>query len=215
MNYISMTVQDLLTLIKNSERLFFGLGIDTSTRLDEKLFDVLKEKEIPASPVLHTLELLQKQPETDVYWLLNSASVLIDYIERYYHQRHRFQLPELIRLSMAIEEKDVQKTLFPDGLTKILTELEIELLEHMEKEERLIFPMLVADKSDYIYFQVSGILHNHDHHSYVLQKIKGMTNHFTPPDGASALWVDFYKKLVEFRKELLEHIRLENEILFN
>ena len=214
MNYVSMTVRDLLESNKNNERLLQGLGIDTSAVMDKALFDILAEKTIPLAPVLRTIELLQELPESDAGWLLSPVSVLIEHIEQYYHQRHRLQLPELITLALAAEAQNPQNILYPKNLSKILLELKNDLFSHMEKEERLIFPMLIEDKAAYIYFQVSGIMHNHDHHSYVLEKIKSLTNNFTLPDEASSEWVEFYKKLAEFKKELLEHIRLENEILF-
>jgi regulator of cell morphogenesis and NO signaling len=215
MNVENMTVRQLLNANHNAEQLLQGLGVDIQCVMDKKLSVTLAEKRISFAPVLRTIELLQRQPEMDTHWLLGATEVLVEHIQHYYHQRHRLQLPALAVLATAVEAANSNNDACPKGLSKLLFKLQQDLFPHMEKEERLIFPMLVANKTDYIYCQVSSILHHHDQHSDVLAQIKTLTNNFTPPDNASAKWQELYQQLAEFEQELREHIRLENEILFS
>jgi regulator of cell morphogenesis and NO signaling len=54
----------------------------------------------------------------------------------------------------------------------------------------------------------------HDHHGKQLDEIHLLTNDFTPPKDACASWRTLYKGLEALEKELMEHIHLENHVLF-
>jgi regulator of cell morphogenesis and NO signaling len=214
MNYLDCSVQESLLKNKHMTRLLVGLGIDINGQADQLLSKALKEKKISLDAVNNTIELLLTQPESDVEWILNPISVLTHHIQEYYHKRHRLQLPELIQLAEVLEERFANVADYPKGLKKQLQGLLNDLLPHMEKEERIIFPMLVENKGEYIYCQVSSLMHNHDHQFYVLETLKNLTDNFKAPEGADFQWKNFYQKMADFKKELLEHIRLENDILF-
>jgi regulator of cell morphogenesis and NO signaling len=215
MGIVNCTVKELLDKNKHIATLLAGLDIDVNSERHKKLSTIFTEKHIQPETVIGTIELILEQPEADVEWLLKPVSVLIDHIQVYYHRRHRKQLPELIHMAEELESSQAELTDFPKGIKNLLQSLHADLLSHMEKEERLVFPMINENLAAHVYCQVSNLMHNHDHHFYVLEKIKTLTDNFRPPQGASYQWVVFNEKLAEFKKELLEHIRLENELLFS
>jgi regulator of cell morphogenesis and NO signaling len=215
MRYLNYTIRELLDKNKHLEKLLSGLGIDAKVNMDRSLLTVLNEKKISPESVTNTMELLQRQPDSDVDWILSPVSALTTHIQEYYHKRHRLQLPELIHMAEFLEARFAKVAEYPKGLKKHLRNLYEDLIPHMENEERIIFPMLVERKGDYIYCQVGNILHHHDHQFYILETIKKLTDNFNAPEGADFQWKEFYKKMSEFKNELLEHIRLENEILFS
>jgi regulator of cell morphogenesis and NO signaling len=214
MKYLNYTIRELLNKNKHLEKLLNGLGIDPNVNLDRNLLTVLNEKKISPDAVTNTMELLQRQPDSDVDWILSPVSALTNHIQEYYHRRHRLQLPELIHTAEFLEARFANIAEYPKGLKKLLQNLYSDLIPHMENEERIIFPMLAENKGDYIYCQVSTIMHHHDHQFYILEAIKKLTDNFSVPEGADFQWKEFYQKISEFKNELLEHIRLENEILF-
>lgn len=102
------------------------------------------------------------------------------------------------------------------GLTDYLNNLPNDLLKHMEKEEQTLFPLLSDEKMSYVFTQISLAMHNHDHDHEInmLSKINELTNRLTLPKNADQAWIKLYVELANFKADLLEHIRLENDILF-
>jgi regulator of cell morphogenesis and NO signaling len=54
----------------------------------------------------------------------------------------------------------------------------------------------------------------HDHHKDDLRRIRTLTGQLTPPAAACTTWRALYAGLQEFEQELMEHIHLENNVLF-
>jgi len=54
----------------------------------------------------------------------------------------------------------------------------------------------------------------HEHHKGDLLRIRALTNDLTPPADACTTWRALYAGLAEMERELMEHIHLENNILF-
>jgi regulator of cell morphogenesis and NO signaling len=54
----------------------------------------------------------------------------------------------------------------------------------------------------------------HQHHGSDLQRLHALTNNLTPPADACATWRALYAGLAELERELMEHVHLENNILF-
>jgi regulator of cell morphogenesis and NO signaling len=109
---------------------------------------------------------------------------LIEHLLERYHARHREQLPELIRLASRVEQVHGHHLACPNGLADLLRDIEQELEGHMLKEEQVLFPM------------------------------QALTNHIQPPSDACNTWRALYHGLEVFHGDLLEHIHLENDVLF-
>ena len=69
-------------------------------------------------------------------------SDLIDYILENFHQVHRAELPELLRLANKVERVHADKPDCPHGLSEHLLHMAQELEMHMQKEEQILFPMI-------------------------------------------------------------------------
>ena len=54
----------------------------------------------------------------------------------------------------------------------------------------------------------------HDQHGEALAKLEALTNNITPPTNACNTWRALYVGLAAFREDLMQHIHLENNILF-
>jgi regulator of cell morphogenesis and NO signaling len=54
----------------------------------------------------------------------------------------------------------------------------------------------------------------HDSHGKQLEELHRISNDFIPPKDACATWSSLYAGLEILEKELMEHIHLENNILF-
>lgn len=54
----------------------------------------------------------------------------------------------------------------------------------------------------------------HDSHGRQLDELHKLTSDFTTPDDACPTWRALYKGLEKLEEELMDHIHLENNILF-
>lgn len=80
----------------------------------------------------------------------SDASALVAYILRRFHEVHRRQLPELIQLANKVETVHAEHPSAPRGLAVLLEQMHSELLDHMAKEEGVLFPMLARGGSSFV-----------------------------------------------------------------
>ena len=72
--------------------------------------------------------------------------------------------------------------------------------------------------ASYLFFKAAGPVQvmerEHDAHGEALETLRRMTGTYTPPEGACVTWRALYLGLRQLDQELMEHIHLENNILF-
>ncbi len=139
---------------------------------------------------------------------------LIAHIVERYHEVHRAQLPELIRMARRVEAVHQAKPGVPAGLADALQALEGELLNHMAKEETVLFPLLQQGEDDLAARPIAMLRREHDDHGEALKEIARLTNDITAPREACNTWRALYAGLAQLQGDLIEHIRLENDVLF-
>jgi regulator of cell morphogenesis and NO signaling len=145
---------------------------------------------------------------------LTEPVTLIDHILARYHDVHRQQLPELIRMAHRVESVHRDHPNVPAGLAEALEAMEQELLGHMQKEEQILFPMLKSGGNPFVTQPIGMMRHEHVEHGGALAKVMALTNDATPPAGACNTWRALYAGLAQFSEDLVNHIHLENNVLF-
>ncbi|RJX32114.1 MAG: iron-sulfur cluster repair protein YtfE [Oxalobacter sp.] len=147
-------------------------------------------------------------------WRDATPEALIEHILRNFHDKHREQLPELLRLARRVEAVHGEKPGCPIGLADHLAFMEQDMESHMMKEEQILFPMLLRG----IYAQslppIMRMRHEHDQHGDSLTRLEQLTNDITPPPSACTTWRALYAGLAQLRDDLMQHIHLENNVLF-
>ncbi|MBR0670246.1 iron-sulfur cluster repair protein YtfE [Neoroseomonas soli] len=143
-----------------------------------------------------------------------STEALIGRILERYHAVHRRELPELARLARRVEAVHRQNAHVPAGLADLLEEMEHELSSHMMKEERVLFPLILAGHGGSASAPIAMMRHEHDDHGAQLAQIMALTDDATPPEGACTTWRALYAGLRKFAEDLTEHVHLENNVLF-
>lgn len=145
---------------------------------------------------------------------VTESATLIDHILTRYHAVHRGQLPELIRMAHRVEAVHRENPQVPAGLADLLEATEQELLSHMGKEESVLFPMLQAGGNPFISQPIAMMRTEHADHGSMLEMLQTLTNDATAPDGACTTWRALYAGVAQFRDDLVNHIHLENNVLF-
>lgn len=139
---------------------------------------------------------------------------LIDHIVSRYHDVHRAQLPELIRMAHRVEHVHGGKPGVPAGLGAFLETMEQELTTHMHKEEAILFPMLKAGGNPFVVHPIGMMRAEHVDHGAALEQLNALTNGANPPAGACNTWRALYAGVAQLRDDLIDHIHLENNVLF-
>lgn len=140
---------------------------------------------------------------------------LIEHILDRFHDAHREQLPELIRLAERVERVHGGRPECPAGLAAHLQSVWTELESHMAKEEEILFPMITRGMNGMAVAPVSVMRDEHEQHGNALAALERLTNNITPPDDACNTWRTLYRGLETFRDDLMNHLHIENNILFN
>ena len=169
------------------------------------------ERGLDPDTVLAELSALQRP---DVAPGLTEPVALIDHILQRYHDVHRVQLPELIRMARRVEAVHRDHPEVPRGLAEHLEIMESELLSHMQKEELVLFPMLKAGGHPMAGQPIGMMRAEHVDHGAALAQLLALANDATPPEGACNTWRALYAGIAQLNDDLIQHIHLENNVLF-
>ncbi|MEN9905658.1 MAG: hypothetical protein RLZZ555_2223 [Pseudomonadota bacterium] len=139
---------------------------------------------------------------------------LIGHILTRYHAVHRAQLPELIRMARRVESVHAGHPLVPAGLAAHLEQMESELLDHMEKEESVLFPIMQRGGHPMVRHPITMMRLEHVEHGSALERLDQLTQDQQAPAGACTTWRALYAGLAQLKDDLISHIHLENNVLF-
>jgi regulator of cell morphogenesis and NO signaling len=144
----------------------------------------------------------------------DSNEDIIAHIVERYHNVHRREIPELRALARRVEAVHVDHAAVPVGLANILGRMQAEMESHMQKEEQILFPMMLAGGNPMIVHPIAMMRHEHDEHGENLAAVAVLTNDLTLPAEACNTWRALYAGLAKLAEDLTEHMHIENNILF-
>lgn len=148
-------------------------------------------------------------------WDTKPLPVLIDFILARYHEPLRVELPALIEAARRVERVHAKKLSCPRGLAALLEQLAAELEQHLTKEEQVLFPAIRSGtRGVHVHMPARVLMQEHDDHGESLRRLRELATGFVPPPEACATWRALYAGLEKLEAELMEHIHLENNVLF-
>ncbi|EAU0020404.1 iron-sulfur cluster repair protein YtfE [Salmonella enterica subsp. enterica] len=213
MAYRDQPLGELALSIPRASALFRQYDMDYCCGGKQTLARAAARKELDVGAIEAELEKLAAQPIAKD-WRTAPLGEIIDHITVRYHDRHREQLPELILQASKVERVHADKPNVPKGLAKYLTALHEELSSHMMKEEQILFPMIKQGRGGMAGGPISVMESEHNDAGELLEVIKHITNNVTPPPEACTTWKAMYNGINELIDDLMEHISLENNVLF-
>jgi regulator of cell morphogenesis and NO signaling len=152
--------------------------------------------------------------DDSVTWETQTPSALIEYILRRFHEPLRIELPLLSATARLVESQERESELCPQGLASHLEQIQAAALSHLAKEEKILFPLILAGRGAMAFMPIKVMMAEHEDHAVNLQHTRELTHDFTLPSLASITWRTLYSDLQRFETELNRHIHLENNILF-
>jgi regulator of cell morphogenesis and NO signaling len=150
----------------------------------------------------------------EIRWAERPLDELIWHVLDRYHAPLRREIPRLIELSRLVERVHADRPDRPPGLADLLEEVHQAVEGHLAKEEKILFPLILAGRGQMAHMPVQVMVQEHEDHGQSLRRIRGLTKGFRPPEDACASWCELYRALARFEVELMDHIDLENNILF-
>ncbi|MDO9623079.1 MAG: iron-sulfur cluster repair protein YtfE [Pseudomonas sp.] len=212
--FLDHTLASLACEIPGATRVFHAFNLDFCCGGHQSLREAAALRGIEPEEVAAELDSLQARGGTQLDWRSEPSARLIEHILKRYHARHREQLPELIRLACRVEQVHGGRADCPHGLTDLLRDMQQELESHMLKEEQILFPMLLSGYARQASAPISVMRFEHDHHGLALGQMEALTHGITPPQDACNTWRALYRGLNELHDDLMQHIHLENNVLF-
>lgn len=143
-----------------------------------------------------------------------TPSSLIDYILARFHEVHRRELPELIRLAERVESTQAGHPRVPRGLGALLRRTAGELEFHLLKEERMLFPIMRQGGHPMIAAPIGCMRHDHEDHGTRIAELAALADGFALPHDADIDWQALYVGMRKFVNDLRAHIEIENDVLF-
>lgn len=214
MNLLEQPIGQLACALPGATRVFHQHKLDFCCGGHVSLREAAEKRGVDLPSLLAKLEPLQQTDARDRDWRSASSKDLIDHILRRYHERHREDVPELVRLARRVEHVHAERADCPAGLADHLEAMYQELLSHMIKEEQVLFPMLLAGNNVAAGSPISMMRFEHDQHGEALAHLEKITGDITAPADACNTWRALYAGLVQLREDLMQHIHLENNVLF-
>ncbi|HAU56768.1 MAG TPA: iron-sulfur cluster repair di-iron protein [Comamonadaceae bacterium] len=207
----SQTIGQIAVEIPGATAVFRRLNLDFCCGGHLSLSSAVAGKGLNLDAVMAELSQLQR---TDTAPEASDPVALIDHILSRYHEVHRAQLPELIRMAHRVESVHRANPDVPAGLGELLEFMQADLISHMQKEEGILFPMLKAGGNPFVTQPINVMRAEHVSHTNVIAKLNALTNNATPPVGACNTWRALYTGIGQLIDDLMNHIHLENNVLF-
>lgn len=204
---------------------FKKFGIDFCCGGKKTIEEAAKEKGIDKSVIEAELAAVDLKPATEDDFNKWPLPVLIDHIVDKHHgylQENIPHLHEILHKVVMVHSEGHPELI---ELHRVFSVLQMELFDHLRKEEDMLFPFIKAmhetsekgDKSG----SEEGIKHPirlmEDEHTAVaelISEIKLITSGYTLPSGACNSYRMLFGMLRDLEEDLIQHIHLENNVLF-
>ncbi len=158
-------------------------------------------------------------------WTSATLRALIQHIQARYHEQLRLELPRLDAMLAKVVSRHgdhLPETLLP--LQRAFRRLQAELLEHMAKEDQVLFPFIVAleageplpieNARQWIQSPIAAMEADHAEAGRALVFIRSVTDGFAPPEWACPTFRGLYYGLAQLEADMHLHVHLENNVLF-
>lgn len=210
----SITLAELAVTHPAAARVFRRHRLDFCCGGRRPLDEVCSERQLDPDAILAAIAAEDPLMADQERWDRAPLKALVEHIVSVYHARLRDQLPALVAMARRVEVRHADKASCPRGLADHLDAMHAAVLDHLQKEELILFPLIVAGMGPRAGGPVLAMELEHEHHGEDLAEIRRLTDDLAAPAEACTTWRALYLGLQQLEQELMEHIHLENNILF-
>jgi regulator of cell morphogenesis and NO signaling len=214
------TVAELVVQRPERARVFERLGIDYCCHGGRTLSEACDQAGMPVAAVRRELKAEdQKPPLTQEDWTAAPLGRLIDNIVEQHHSFLRRELPRVEQLMIKVAAHHGLRYRALLDVAEVFLALQNELLEHMLKEERVLFPLIrrleAGEPAGFtVNCPIAVMEVEHRHAGEALQRIRDLTDNYAPPPDGCTAYRTLMAGLADLEADLHQHIHKENNILF-
>ena len=208
------TLAELATTRPGAALVFHRHGLDFCCHGQVDLATACRARGLDRDVLRAELDAAAHDTEGFERWDERPLPELIEHLLERYHRRHRADLPPLVAMARKVEEVHAAKASCPHGLAALLARVAEELEQHMQKEEQVLFPLVLAGRGRMVATPVLVLESEHADHARNLALLREKTGGYQAPSEACNTWRALYLGLAELERELMQHIHLENNVLF-
>lgn len=221
-----MTVGRLVAERPSRSRVFEKLGIDYCCGGKLSLVEACERKGLHAASVLATLEAMEavgpvagNEPDPAQMTL----TALCDHIETTHHDYLKNELPRLDFMTRKVAGRHGERWPWLIELAHVYQAFQEELMAHMMKEERVLFPAIrdleagrqtKSPCGGHLGAPIVMMEHEHDNAGRALERMHELTGGYTPPEEACNTFRAMLDALDELERDMHQHVHKENNILF-
>jgi regulator of cell morphogenesis and NO signaling len=208
------TLGELVAAIPAAARVFHRYGLDFCCGGKQSLAQACAAEQLDPEAVMQEIETTAASEQEQVRWDQRPLEELIQHILDRYHAPLKTEIPRLADLARQVEDAHRDRPDRPAGLADLLEEVRTAVENHLAKEEQVLFPLILSGRGQMAHMPVQVMIKEHEDHGQNLRRIRALTNDLRIPDDACASWRELYRSLAQLEVDLMDHISLENNVLF-
>ncbi|MEH7097567.1 iron-sulfur cluster repair di-iron protein [Neobacillus vireti] len=217
-------VRDIVNELPKASDIFKKNRIDFCCGGNIPLSQAAEQNELNLDNIIEELkDVFEKYENTEKnvdVWTDSDSHTIINHVINNYH---RVSEEELAMLSPYVTKVSrVHGGHHPEliKMNELFYEFKKELLEHMAKEEEIVFPLIkqltdgTAANPEEAIKMIVELEKEHDHAGELLRQIRAVTSDFALPADACGTYRLVYARLEALEGLTFMHVHLENNILF-
>lgn len=224
----STTVGEVVAQNYHAANVFRQYGLDFCCGGGITLREACEKNKLDANEILNELlNIPWEQTAGEENYLAWEPDYLIDHIIRTHHEFVRSKTEEVGTYAAKVARVHGERHPENVEIYKLFVHLSDELLEHLEAEEKTVFPLILevykkrmsgkpVEKGLAIILQkqLDLMVDDHEGAGSAIARIRELSHNFTPPEDACTTYRILYRNLAGFEEDLHKHVHLENNILF-
>lgn len=218
------TVADIATAAPATIRVFQQHRIDFCCGGKVPLSQACAAKGLSTDRMLGELRSATSPATAEQNWFDAPLTALVRHIQERYHAHLRTELPRLDAMLAKVVSRHgdhLPAVLLP--LQQTFLGLQLELLAHMLKEDRVLFPLIEtldagqpvpASDATALASPIAVMEAEHAGAGAALARMRELTEGYAPPEWACPTFRGLYFGLSQLEADMHLHVHLENDILF-
>lgn len=210
---INTPLAEFATTLAGAVPVFHRHRLDFCCGGDRSLAIACAAKGLDPAALLDEIESASAGRDAPQWGALSAPEIAARIVERY-HIPLREDLGRLFAMAEKVERVHGDKQDCPKGLAAHLSQMTASVEDHMEQEEKILFPSLSREGASPDAAVVTALVREHDDHAAALRRTRELAHDLVPPAAACTTWRALYLGLEQLERDLMEHVHIENSILF-
>ncbi len=215
-------IGEIVTDDFRAAEIFKNAGIDFCCGGKKSLGEACKESGANPDFLISELEEMSNTPAGNTHNFKDwDLGFMADYIINTHHKFVLKNLPELVFYTQKIAKVHGSHHNELLEVAELFTEINKELLQHLQKEEDVLFPAIKKAQKEnddssreIIKSEILRMSKEHEFAGGAMDKIRILTANYKVPEDACNTYSVSLKLLEQFEDDLHVHVHLENNILY-